>query len=122
MLLGSDDLERDHGSDVLAQAHGGLVVTDGLDGRGDLDLALVERADALRLDGVSDVARTDGAEQTTVLAGLDRQGDGRVLELHLEVLCLFDGGELARGTRGTDRLDLLLAALGPRDSEALGMR
>ena len=78
------------GREVVVQTHGRLVVADDLDGVGELDLALVELADAGRLDGVRDIAGLDRTEQAALAARLDGQLDLGRLELGLEVLGLLD--------------------------------
>src|SRR6476469_11080239 len=114
---GGDDLELEGRRDLRVQADCRLVGAERLDGLLDLDLALVERRATGSLDGGSDVAVADGAEEATGLAGLGRDLDRRGLELALdtlggvEVLDLADRAALGQG------VDLLLAALRPRGRE-----
>ncbi len=77
LLLRCNHLEGDRGDEVVAQAHGGLVLTGRLDGRGDLDLALVDRAETGGRYGVSLV----NIRKIHVFIFHRRQGD--VLILHL---------------------------------------
>src|SRR5690554_6756362 len=117
-LLRCDHLDGDRGDEVVTQANSRLVLTRHLDGRGDLDLALVDRAKPGGGDGVGDVGVLDRPEESTLLAGLDRQLDLVGLKLELEVLGLLDRGVLARGAGGLDLLDLLLATAAPAHGEA----
>src|SRR3954451_17808969 len=75
--LGSagDDLDLDGGRDVLVQTDLGREVTDGLDRRGQFDLALVDLRTADGHDALGDVGRGDGAEEATAGAGLRRDRD-----------------------------------------------
>src|SRR5690606_9870822 len=96
------------------------VLANRLDRCGELDDALVDRAEASGRDGLSDIGSGHGAEQPALLARLGDELDLRRLERGLERLRLLDGGVLTRGTSGLDLLDLLLAATAPRNREALG--
>src|SRR5690606_9633106 len=100
--------------------HRRFVRSRGLDGSGELNLALVDLADARRSHRVSDVSGLDRTKQTTALARRHREGDGVGLELRLEVLSLFECRVLTSGSSSLDLLDLLLATTSPRHGEALG--
>ncbi len=69
--LRGDHLEGDRRDEVVAQANRRLVLADGLDGGGELDLALVDRAEPGGRDRIRDVRGLDRAEQATLAAGLD---------------------------------------------------
>lgn len=119
---GGDDLELDVRVDVLVQAHGGLVGADGADLLADLDLALVDLAQAGGLDGVGDLLGLDRAEQTALGAGLGRDRDGGRGQRGRQGLRVLERGELTGRTSGLDGLDLALGALGPLGRKAAGKR
>jgi hypothetical protein len=64
-LSSRDHLDGDRGEDLVPQTHGRLVASGRLDRRGDLDLALVDRAEASSGNRVSDVGGLDGPEQAS---------------------------------------------------------
>src|SRR4051812_6944424 len=119
-LLRSNHLEGDRRDEVVAKANSRLVLTGRLDGRGDLDLALVDATETGGGDCISHIRGLDRAEQATALARLDGELDCRGLKACLQVLCLFEGCVLARCAGRLDGLDLLLATARPRHGEALG--
>ena len=81
------------------------------------DLALVELRATGGLDRRSDIGGGDGAEEATLLAGLDADGDGLGLEVALEGLGLLERLHRAGLATLGDGVDLLLAALGPGGGE-----
>lgn len=70
-----DNLEVDLGGNLGVQTHERLVGTEGLDRRAELDATLVDLGAAGGLDRGSDVGRRDGTEETTGVAGADREAD-----------------------------------------------
>ena len=60
-----DHLQGDRRDEVVTQANGRLVLARRLDRRGDLDLALVELAEAGSRNGVGDVGGLDRTEEAT---------------------------------------------------------
>src|SRR5688572_3565127 len=119
-LLRRDHLEGDRRRELVVEANRRLVVTDGLDGRGDLDLALVDVTEARRRDRSRDIRDLHRTEQAAAEARLDGQSDLARLELGLKSLRVVERVHLASGTSRLDLLDLLLATAGPRRREALG--
>src|SRR3954468_24924114 len=114
---GRDDLDVDLGGNLGVQTHGRLVGAQGLDRRAQLDAALVDLGATGSLDRGCDVGRGDGTEETTGVAGADGQTDLDALELGLHSVGLLDGLDLVDLASTTDLLDVLLATLGPADSE-----
>src|SRR4029453_9199588 len=122
MLLAGHDLEGDDSGDVLVQADVGLVRTNGLDVVRQLNVALVDRAEAGRPNNGSDLGRLDGTEETTGLAGLHLERDLLGGQRSSLGLCSFNRSVGTGSTGGLDGLNLLLATLGPGQGEAAGQQ
>ena len=121
-LLACNDLEVDDSRNILVQANVGRVRTDRLDVVRQFNVALVDGAEASGLNSSSDISRLDGAEETTGLAGLHLELDllgGQSLGL---CLCSFNRSVRTSGAGSLDGLNLLLATLGPGQSEAAGQQ
>ena len=95
------------------------MLTSELDGVRNLDLALVDCTDTGGLHCSSNVLGLDRTKETTILTSLDSKLDLGAFDLGLESLCLFEGCEFASGASSTNLLNLLLAATGPYNCEAL---
>ena len=112
-----DDVALDGRLHLGVETHQRGVRAGGLDRGRDLDLALVERRTTRGLHGIGDVGGGDGAEEAAAGAGVRGDRDGLGLEVALDGLRLLEGLDLADLAALGDRVDLLLAALGPRRRE-----
>src|SRR5215469_16709770 len=95
------DVNLEFGSDVAKDLDGDGVFAKGLDGIGELDLALVN-LEALCLQPIGDVAGGDGAEHLIVFAGLAVELQGNAIE---QLGLLFRGLEFGGGLFGESGAD-----------------
>src|SRR5687767_8962927 len=104
LRLCGDDLDVDLGGYLGVQTHGRLVGAQRLDRRGQLDTTLVDLGTTRSLDRRGDVSRSDGAEETTGVAGADSQANLDSFELDLDLIGLLDGLNLVDLASTTDLL------------------
>src|SRR5580704_1432577 len=114
-------VDFDFGGYVAEDFDGDREFADGLDGFGELHLALVH-FEALRLKGLGDIAGGDGTEHLVVLAGLAVELDGDTAE-QLGLLfgsIEFGGGFL--GQRAANALERLHVARRGFDADFVGQQ
>src|SRR5688500_14523148 len=117
---GGDDLDGQLRADVGVHAHGDRVLARRLDAAGQLDPATVELRATGRGDRGGDVGGGDAAEQAATHTGASRHADRQAGQLPGDGLRLLVRAHVARGTRPTERLDLLLGTAGRQDGQAAG--